>query len=140
MSTFNTVLQVRFGHVDPAGIAYFPRIYDYLHDVFEELWEVHVGTRYFHMLQERKVGFPLVRSEVDFKSPLRFGDRPIVKVSCTHLGRSSLGLRYRFIVGDTLCVDASQTTACVQVDSMQTISIPEEYRARFEELLETPAP
>ena len=38
MSTFQTIKVVRFGHVDPAGIAYFPRIYDFVHEVFEELW------------------------------------------------------------------------------------------------------
>ncbi len=81
MSVYNTVLQVRFGHVDPAGIVYFPRIYDYIHDVFEEVWEKHVGQRYYHLLLERKIGFPLVHSEVEFTSPLRFGDRPIVRVN-----------------------------------------------------------
>ena len=45
MKPFETRLQVRFGHVDPAGIVYFPRIYDYLHDVFEEEWEQHVVQR-----------------------------------------------------------------------------------------------
>ena len=32
MAVFTTSIQVRFGHVDPAGIAYYPRIYDYVHD------------------------------------------------------------------------------------------------------------
>ena len=66
MSAFSTVLQVRFGHVDPAGIAYFPRIYDYLHDVFEELWEEHVGQRYYHLLLERRIGFPLVHDNARY--------------------------------------------------------------------------
>ena len=78
---FDTVIQVRFGHVDPAGIVYFPRIFDYLHDVFEEVWEEHVGQRYYHLLLDRKIGFPLVHSEVDFERPLRFGDRPLVSVT-----------------------------------------------------------
>ncbi|MEY4774680.1 MAG: hypothetical protein RIT40_1715, partial [Planctomycetota bacterium] len=26
VSSFTTMIQVRFGHVDPAGIAYYPRI------------------------------------------------------------------------------------------------------------------
>ena len=138
MSEYNTVLQVRFGHVDPAGIAYFPRIYDYLHDVFEELWEKHVGQRYYHLLLERKIGFPLVHSEVDFKAPLRFGDRPVVSVSCFKLGRSSLGLRYVFRLADRVLVDARQVTSCVDLDVMESIPIPEEFRARFAELQETP--
>ncbi|MDB4559473.1 acyl-CoA thioesterase [Planctomycetota bacterium] len=106
MSAYNTVIQVRFGHVDPAGIAYFPRIFDYVHDVFEGLWEEHVGRRYYHLLQEQRVGFPLVHSEVDFSTPLRFGDRPVVSVTCFKLGRTSLGLRYRFHLAPTRGPDA----------------------------------
>ncbi|MDP6370041.1 MAG: acyl-CoA thioesterase, partial [Planctomycetota bacterium] len=60
MSTFNTIIQVRFGHVDPAGIVYFPRIYDYIHDVFEEVWDKHVGRLYYQLIIDEKIGFPLV--------------------------------------------------------------------------------
>ncbi len=136
MKTYNTVLQVRFGHVDPAGIVYFPRIYDYLHDVFEELWEKHVGQRYYHLVLERKIGFPLVHSSVDFKSPLRFGDRPVVSVSCFKLGHSSLGLRYVFRMGDRVCLVAKQVTACAELDTMKTIPIPPDFRMSFSEILE----
>jgi len=138
LSAYNTVLQVRFGHVDPAGIAYFPRIYDYMHDVFEEVWEKHVGQRYYHLLLERRIGFPLVHSEVDFKQPLRFGDRPVVSVTCTKLGRSSLGLRYVFRLADAVLVDANQITSCVDLDAMKPLEVPPEFRSRFAELMETP--
>lgn len=136
MSAYNTVIQVRFGHVDPAGIAYFPRIFDYVHDVFEEVWEMHVGQRYYHLLLERNVGFPLVHSDVDFKKPLQFGDRPVVSVTCHHLGRTSLGLRYRFLLGDTLHVEARMVTVCTHTDTMEPFPIPDEFRARFEAILE----
>lgn len=135
-SPFTTVIQVRFGHVDPAGIAYFPRIYDYLHDVFEELWEQHVGERYYRILCDQKIGFPLVHSEVDFRHPLRFGDRPIVRVSCFKLGRSSLGLRYVFQLGDEVCVEARQTTVCVELESMKSLDMPAQWRRRFEKIRE----
>lgn len=139
MSAFSTVLQVRFGHVDPAGIAYFPRIYDYLHDVFEELWEEHVGQRYYHLLLERRIGFPLVHSEVDFHSPLRFGDRPVVSVTCVRLGRTSIGLRYRFTLGDQPVLEARMTTVCTDLESMTPIPIPDDFRARFELIQEPEA-
>lgn len=136
MRSFETVFQVRFGHVDPAGIVYFPRIFDYLHDVFEELWEEHVGQRYYSLVQERRIGFPLVHSTVDFNRPLRFGDRPVVTVTCFHLGRSSLGLRYRVLEDDLVSVHARLTTACVELKTMKSIPIPPEFRTRFEALLE----
>ncbi len=134
--SFQTMLKVKFGDVDPAGIVYFPRIYEYLHDVFEEVWEDHVGQRYYHLLLEQKIGFPLVHSDVDFSSPLRFGDRATVKVTCFQLGTSSLGLRYRILMDDRLCVEARQTTVCVHVDTMETFPMPESFRASFQKILE----
>lgn len=136
MSSFTTQQQVRFGHVDPAGIAYFPRIFDYVHEAFEELWEEHVGARYYHLLGEKRIGFPLVHSDVDFKHPLHFGDRPIVRVTCFKLGDSSLGLRYVYTVNDVVCVDARMTTVCVHLETMKPFSMPSEYRSKFAELLE----
>ena len=136
MSAYNTVIQVRFGHVDPAGIAYFPRIFDYVHDVFEELWEEHVGRRYYHLLQEQNVGFPLVHSEVDFSTPLRFGDRPVVTVTCFKLGRTSIGLRYRFMMGEEVHLEARMVTVCTHTDTMEPFAIPDEFRKRFELILE----
>ena len=139
MSAYNTVIIVRFGHVDPAGIVYFPRIFDYVHDVFEEVWEEHVGTRYYQLLLEERIGFPLVHSEVDFKKPLKFGDRPVVSVTCFKLGRTSLGLRYRFLLGDQVHVEARMVTVCARVDDMETIPISDEFRKRFELILEKDA-
>jgi len=136
---FECQQNVRFGHVDPAGIAYFPKIYDFIHEAFEELWQLHVGERYYHLLQEKRIGFPLVHSDVDFKKPLRFGDRPLVRITCFKLGGSSLGLRYVYRVNDQVCVDARMTTVCVELDTLKTMRIPDTYRARFEELREEAA-
>lgn len=133
---FETEFQVRFGHVDPAGIVYFPHIFDYLHNVFEEVWEKHVGTRYYHLLLEEKMGFPLVNSEVSFDHPLRFGDRPRVLVTCFRLGRSSLGLRYRILKESETCVDARLVTVCVDTERMEPLPLPDRFRERFEELWE----
>ena len=136
MNTFNTVIQVRFGHVDPAGIVYFPRIYDYIHDVFEEVWDKHVGKLYYEIIINEKIGFPLVHSEVDFLRPLRFGDRPVVSVSCRGVGRTSISLRYVFTVGGEKCLEARMTTVCVDLKQMKPLEVPEAFRVRFMLILE----
>jgi len=133
-------LHVRFGDVDAAGIAYFPRIYGYLHEVFESLWERHCGVRYDELITGRRMGFPLVHSEVDFRSPLRFGDRPLARVTCTKLGGSSFELRYRIFNGSTLCVDAHHVTACVELDTLRPLRLPDEFRTRFQQIFEESAP
>ena len=134
--SFEVQQRVRFGHVDPAGIAYFPRLFDYIHEAFEELWEDHVGVRYYHLLGEQRMGFPLVNSDAQFKHPLKFGDRPIVRITCFHLGTSSLGLRYVYSLGETVCIDAKMTVVCVDLDGLQARPIPAEYRSKFEEIRE----
>ena len=135
-NSFVTQLQVRFGDVDPAGIVYFPKIYDYIHEAFEELWDIHVGKRYYYLIGEEGMGFPLVHSEVDFKHPLHFGDRPVVRVTTFKVGRSSIGLHYQFMLDDVLCVDARMTVVCVELAGLNNRPIPDSYREKFEEILE----
>jgi 4-hydroxybenzoyl-CoA thioesterase len=135
--SFVTQQQVRFGDVDPAGIVFYPRIFDFVHQAFEELWDVHVGERYYYLIREKRIGFPLVHSEVDFQSPLYFGDRPIVRITCFRLGTTSLGLRYRYLMDERLCLEARMTTVCVALDGLEKFPIDENYRAKFAEILES---
>jgi len=134
--TFVTQLDVRFGDVDPAGIAYYPRIFEFVHQANEALWDVHVGRRYYYLVSEERLGFPLVHAEVDFKHPLRFGDRPIVKVTVQKIGTSSIALHYVFLVDEVECLDARMTVVCVRLDGLESVPIPPKYREKFEELLE----
>lgn len=133
--SFMTEQQVRFSHIDPAGIAYFPRIFNFVHEAFENLWEEFMCVRYDDLIHKERLGFPLVHAESDFKRGLHFGDRPVVEVTCIRLGRSSLGLRYCFWVNEVLCVDIRATTVCVDLDTMQSCPIPETYRQRFQEIM-----
>jgi 4-hydroxybenzoyl-CoA thioesterase len=94
-------------------------------------------VRYDRLLMGDRIGFPLVHSDVDFGHPLRFGDRPVVRVTCTQLGRSSVTLRYVFKLDETVCVDARMTTVCTNLVEMKSFPLPPEYRASFEQILET---
>ncbi|MFT5689076.1 MAG: 4-hydroxybenzoyl-CoA thioesterase [Planctomycetota bacterium] len=133
---FTTQFDVRFGDVDPAGIAFYPKIYDMIHRAMEEMFDVHVGRRYYYLIARERIGFPLVSSAVEFKSPLRFGDRPIVRITTTKVGNSSLGLHYVFTVDERVAVDAHMTVVCCDLRDLSTMQIPDEFRACFEEIME----
>ena len=47
---------VRFGDVDWARIAYYPRLLHLLHVAFEDLFEHHVGIPYAQVLSEMNLG------------------------------------------------------------------------------------
>jgi 4-hydroxybenzoyl-CoA thioesterase len=110
-----------------------------LHAVTEELWEQHVGVRYDELIMVQKIGFPLVHSEVDFRRPLRFGDRPIVRVTCFHLGTSSLGLHFVCELDGEVALDARLTTVCTDIVALKSLPIPAAWRAKLEELREPSA-
>jgi len=131
---FITRRLVRFGDVDPAGIAYYPRINNFIHEAFENLWEEYIGERYYLLIQDKRIAFPMVHTEIDFKAPLRFGDRPVIKVTCFHIGRSSLGIRYVFEVDGKVCVDARTMTTCIDADKLKSKAIPEKYRVPLQRI------
>ncbi len=139
MAAYETEVKVRFGDVDAAGIAYFPSIFDMIHRVFEDMWEFHVGVAYSDLIKRQGLGFPLVHTDVDFKSPLRFGDCARVVVACEKLGRSSLGLRYQFFLGEVLALDAHMTTACIDMARLKSCVIPDMYRDSLTALMEDQA-
>lgn len=127
--TFST--PVRFSDVDHAGIVYYPRFFHFFHLAFEELWRERMGPRaYVELLDVEKVGFPAVRAECDFKSPLRFGDTAEIELSIARLGAKSITFAYRvFRAADssasrTLAAEGSVVTAVVDLAKFVAVPVP----------------
>jgi 4-hydroxybenzoyl-CoA thioesterase len=90
---FTTTVPVRFGDVDPAGIAYYPRLINFLHVALEEFFAGRVGKPYASAIEEGLL-LPTARLEIDFVSPARFGDQLVISVTVEHVGRTSIRMRY----------------------------------------------
>ncbi len=138
MKDVTVEVKVRFGDVDHAKIVYYPRFFHYFHIAFEELFEQGFGVRYPDVLEHEQLGFPAVRTEADYKAPVRFGDLLRIRVTCVRLGTKSMTLRYRATrVRDGVeCVDARVTTACVDMTTFTSRAIPDHYRAQLQKYLE----
>ncbi len=126
-------IPVRFDHVDFARIVFFPRFFSYCHQTFEDFFGDEVGVPYAQMVGQRKVGYPSVHAEADFKSPLRFGDVCRVVMETLKLGDSSISSRYRLYLGDSaqLCAEARIVTVAMAMDGFTSISLPDDVRAAF---------
>ncbi len=129
---FQTQIKVRFGDVDRAGIAYFPRIVGYFHFAFEDFWENYIGTPYHEVINKEKLGFPSVHLEVDFIKPLNFGELLTAEVSCLRMGKSSVDFRYVLKRGKTACVSAVITHVAVDMRNFKPRAIPAKYRKKFD--------
>src|SRR3954453_22256147 len=104
---FTKKIPVRFEDVDFARVVFFPRLFAYCHQAFEDFFGAAVGISYAQMLQKRKVGYPSVHAEADFKHPLRFGDTARIVMETIKLSSKSITSRYRIYLGDskTLCAE-----------------------------------
>lgn len=131
--TFRKQFRYRFGDIDDAGIAYYPKLLHCFHCTFEDWWSDALGRPYAALMHEDKLGLPAVRIEAEFFAPVRYGDEPFVHLGVLRIGGSSVELAFWMTRGDDprpLC-RARITTAAVHMDTMQKQPLPAIWRERF---------
>jgi 4-hydroxybenzoyl-CoA thioesterase len=146
MPPFTHTLPVRFGDVDHAGIVYYPRFFDYFHAAFEALFRERMGTRsYVDLLDQRRLGLPAVKSECDFRAPLRFGDFVRVELTVSRLGTRSIHFHYRLFrladerppaPGDEPAAEGRVVCVMTDLDRFASVDIPEDLRSLMLEVAE----
>lgn len=112
--SFALRIPILFSDVDPAGSAYYPRLVDFCHRAFETFFNERLKTPYARVIASG-VGFPTVRFEAEFESPLRHGDTIALAVSVRKVGRTSLTLDYVARRGRTIAFRASNVVVCVDL-------------------------
>lgn len=141
MPAFVTTLPVRFGDIDHARILYYPAFYHYCHQAFEDLWPELMGVPYAHVLDHDKVGFPAVHQEMDFKSPVRYGESLRVTITCERIGNKSFQVRFEIddAATRTLRAVCRMTLAVLDMSTYTSMPLPSAYRAIFEGIMEPSA-
>jgi 4-hydroxybenzoyl-CoA thioesterase len=131
---------VRFSDIDRAGIVYYPRFFDYWHRAFEDFFTDDVGIPYHRVIDERRIGFPVVKVEGEFKIPLQHGDLIRIVMTTARLGERSVTMRYRtYRPGvEAVAAEGRVTQACVDMDAFRSVPIPDDLRAALERHREAP--
>lgn len=88
--------RVRWGECDPAGIAYYPRFFEWM-DLALHALAREMGISIADTLPPLGLGFPLVQAEAAFIAPVRQDDVLEVRAWVTHVGASSLALRHQIV-------------------------------------------
>ena len=135
---FRTRILVRFGDLDAAGIAYYPNLVNFLHESFEDFFAGHVGRPYPEVFREG-LGVPTVKVEMEFLSPVHYGDYVDVDVTVEHIGRSSLKIRYEGSVQGRPVFKARNTAVVVNMATFRPTEIPGWIRKKLETAMEPPA-
>lgn len=85
---------VLFGHCDPAGIVFYPRYFEMVHDAKEEFFARALAAPLAEIVGTRRRGFPVARLGAEFHAPSRHGETLDIEVEVARLGRSSVNLEY----------------------------------------------
>jgi YbgC/YbaW family acyl-CoA thioester hydrolase len=128
---FQTRILVRFGDLDAAGIAYYPRLVNFLHEAFEDFFRGHVGRPYPEVFGEG-LACPTVKLEMEFLSPVHYGDQVDMGVAVEHVGRTSVRMRYEGSVGGRPVFRARNTVVMVDMKTFRSIPVPAWLRERLE--------
>lgn len=125
--------RVDFPMLDMAGIAFYPRIYDLAHRFFEETWLEMCDVDYPTMINEMRLGFPVVDIKSQFHLPMHYGDVIEAKIWISKIGTKSCVWQYRFYnQNEDLLWSSEQVTVCVSMDTMESLEIPTSLRAGME--------
>jgi 4-hydroxybenzoyl-CoA thioesterase len=132
---FSTLITVRFGDCDPAGLVYYPVLFHYCHAAMEEFFAARCGTSYAHLLAERRLGFPTVNVRAEFFAPFVYGDEAEVEVWSSNVGRTSVTFEYRLRRASDrmLCASATHVQVSMNLDSRRAVPVPEDLRLAFEQ-------
>lgn len=127
---FTHRIPVMFHDVDAAGTAYYPRLVDFCHRAFESFFNNRIGGSYAKVIAGG-VGFPTVRFEIDFISPIRHGDTIDISVRVANIGRTSVGLAYEARRGRTVLFRATNVVVVVDLRTMTKKPLQGALRRRF---------
>jgi len=121
---------VRFEEVDAAGIVFFAHFYAYCHEAMERLFDGVPGG-YVGLITKRKIGFPAVHTEADFKAPLRYGDTARIEAGIAKLGETSCNMRYRVVRARdaVLAATIEHVTVASDLVQMTKLRLPDDVRA-----------
>lgn len=131
--TFVSRQQVRFAHVDAAGIVFYPRYFEMLNASVEDFFGELVGVDFAEIHLKRHLGMPTVRLETDFVAPSRLGDQLDFAITVARVGNSSLE-----IMVDVRCDDAPRFKArvvlvCIDLASGRSVAWPADMRRALKE-------
>jgi 4-hydroxybenzoyl-CoA thioesterase len=128
---FKVEYPIRFSHCDPAGIVYFPRFFDLLHEAMEDWFKEALQTPLHELISAQGLGTPTVSTQCDFLSPARFGDTLRVELSVLRLGNASVELLVEAWVAERACFKCRHTICLFDRNTAKAIALPEALRHRI---------
>ena len=141
-SVHRAELEISFKHCDPAGIVFYPRYAEMVNDVVEHWFKHGLGCDFATLHGPRAIAVPVVKLQMDFRSPGLLGETLVGDLEVERLGTSSLGLCIAFRGSDAageraLKLVADLTLVFVDMGGKRPMAIPPDLRAAAERYQKT---
>ena len=132
MTVFDIEVGKRFKDLDPYDHVSNAVVIDYLMEARVRLY------RQWSLADRSVIGQVVVRQEVNYRAPISFGLEPlIVRTWVSHVGESSFTIDFEVIDEGAVAADAKSVMVCFDIGSRKSRPIPEEFRRKLQEHLET---
>lgn len=118
LALFSESMHVRFQDVDAAGVVFFARFFDYVHQGYEGLLRK-VGVDLPGVLRSKEWAAPLRHVEADYRSPAFFGDLLAIELVAAEVEESEISLGWRLT-----CQSGDRSRVVAVVQSVHTFIDP----------------
>jgi acyl-CoA thioester hydrolase len=128
--------RVEFVETDMAGIVHFSSFYIWMEQIEHDFFRSQGLSIVRHLEDGSTIGWPRVSAQCRFESPARYEDILTVRLTVQRIGVKSLTFDVVFRNSERVIARGSMKTVCCIVrpgHGLESIEIPDEYRAKFEE-------
>jgi 4-hydroxybenzoyl-CoA thioesterase len=124
--------QVRFAHVDTAGIVFYPRYLELIDAAVEDWSEAAFGVDRRCLHQELGLGLPTAELGIRFERPSRLGDRLLINLRILEVAPKSVNLSVTVHCAGQRRLAAYMTLVLVKLATMRSHPWPAGWRASLE--------
>lgn len=129
---FTVTFPLRFGHCDPAGIAFYPRYFELCDAAIEDWTAAVLGLDRRTMHLELNLGLPTVKLQASFSKASRHGDTLAFAVRTTRVGSSSVDLDLTVTCAGEIRFVAHYTMVLTNLEAVRAVPWPDALRQRLD--------
>ena len=131
MAIFSKQIEVRFAHVDAAGILFYPRYFGMINDLVEDWFADGLGFsfRKLHLVEKRAV--PTAHIEVDFRAPSKLEDTLTFSLGVERLGGTSCTLTVKASCAGEVRLAGKLVLVHMDMATGKSLPWPDDMRAQM---------
>ena len=123
---------LKFAHCDPAGIAYYPKLFELLDGAIEEWTADVIGVPRHVMHRDLAQGMPTVTMAARFAAVCYHGDVLRLELSIGAVGRSSVDFTINVTCGDEARFAVDYRQVLVDQETRKATAWPDDWCAKLE--------